>query len=60
MNPWLFGNHPMDPPPVPNGYTWSLPLLYLVWIISVTLLYIPCRWYAKRKAQGGSAWLSYL
>jgi hypothetical protein len=27
VNPWLFGNHPMMPPPVPNGYRWSLPLL---------------------------------
>ena len=24
VNPWLFGNHPMAPPPVPDGYTWSL------------------------------------
>ena len=30
VNPWLFGNHPVAPPPVPDGYTWSLPLLYLV------------------------------
>jgi len=27
VNPWLFANHPMLPPPVPPGYMWSLPLL---------------------------------
>ncbi len=60
VNPWLFGNHPMDPPPTPDGYIWSLPLLYLVWAIAVTLLYIPCRWYAEKKARGGSPLLGYL
>jgi uncharacterized membrane protein len=30
VNPWLFTNHPMSNPPPPDGYTWSLPLLYLV------------------------------
>ncbi len=33
IDPWLFGNHPMAPPPVPDGYRWSLPLLYLVFAI---------------------------
>ena len=28
VNPWVFANHPMLPPPVPPGYMWSLPLLY--------------------------------
>src|ERR687886_1361183 len=27
---WLFANHPMLPPPVPDGYMWSLGLLYIV------------------------------
>ena len=30
VDPWLVGNHPMMPPPVPIGYTWGLPLLYLI------------------------------
>jgi uncharacterized membrane protein len=47
---WLFANHPMWPPPVPEGYRWSLALLYLVFAIVVTLLYFPCRWYARLKA----------
>lgn len=60
VNPWLFTNHPMDPGPVPDGYRWSLPLLYLVFAIVVTALYFPCRWFASLKARRRSPWLSYL
>jgi hypothetical protein len=45
VNPWLFGNHPMMPPPVPDGYTWSLPLLYLASPSSSPVLYLPCAWF---------------
>src|SRR5262249_27870272 len=38
VNPWLFENHPLGPGPVPTGYMWSLPLLYLVWAIVVGAL----------------------
>ena len=51
VNPWLFGNHPMMPPPVPNGYRWSLPLLYLVFTIVVAILYVACRWFGQWKAR---------
>jgi uncharacterized membrane protein len=51
INPWLFGNHPMMPPPVPDGYTWGLPLLYLVWAVVVAILYVPCLWFARVKDQ---------
>ncbi|MBC7894513.1 MAG: DUF1624 domain-containing protein, partial [Cytophagaceae bacterium] len=57
---WLVGNYPMDPPPVPEGYPWSLPLLYLVTAFVVTLLYFACRWYARVKAGGTSRWLGML
>jgi uncharacterized membrane protein len=60
VDPWLFGNHPMDPGPAPAGYTWSLPLLYLVFVLCVAALYLPCRWYARLKAEKRSRWLSYL
>ncbi|HET9041350.1 MAG TPA: heparan-alpha-glucosaminide N-acetyltransferase domain-containing protein, partial [Gemmatimonadales bacterium] len=30
VSPWLFANHPMGNPPPPEGYAWSLGLLYLV------------------------------
>jgi len=51
VNPWLFTNHPMAPGNLPDGYMWSLGLLYLVWAIAVALLYIPSRWYAEFKAR---------
>jgi hypothetical protein len=60
VNPWLFGNHPMAPPPVPDGYMWSLGLLYLVFAVCVVVLYFPCRWYAEQRAARRSRWLSYL
>lgn len=60
VNPWLFTNHPMWPPEAPAGYIWSLPLLYLVWAIVVTALYVPCRWFARVRAEKRSRVLSYL
>ena len=60
ISPWLFGNHPMMPPPLPDGYQWGLPLLYLVVAIVVAVLYWPCRWFAERKAESNGGWLSYL
>jgi uncharacterized membrane protein len=60
VNPWLFGNHPMMPPPVPPGYRWSLPLLYLVFTLVVAILYVPCRWFAQLKARRQDAWLRFV
>jgi uncharacterized membrane protein len=60
VDPWLFGNHPMMPPPKPAGYDWSLPLLYLVFAIVIALLYVPCRWYAGVRARRPDNWLRYL
>jgi uncharacterized membrane protein len=60
VSPWLFANHPLMPGPAPAGYTWSLPLLYLVWAIVVAILHFPCRWYAALKARRKSPLLSYL
>jgi len=58
--PWLFENHPLLMSPVPAGYTYSLPLLYLVTAIAVVLLYFPCHWFARLKATRRDPWLSYL
>jgi hypothetical protein len=60
VNGWLFGNHPLAPPPVPAGYTWRLGLLYLVFALCVIALYFPCRWFAHVRATRQSSWLSYL
>jgi hypothetical protein len=60
VNPWLFANHPMGSPPAPEGYMWSLGLLYIVWAASVVLLYWACRWFAGVKARRTDWWIGYL
>jgi uncharacterized membrane protein len=57
---WLFASHPVAPPPPPDGYAWSLPLLYLVWAIAVVILYGACRWYADLKARRSDWWLKFV
>lgn len=57
---WLFMNHPVMVPPAPEGYVWSLGLLYVVTVIAVVLLYWPCRWFADLKRRSKAPWLSYL
>jgi hypothetical protein len=59
VSPWLFANHPMGNPPAPNGYAWSLPLLYLVWAVAILILWFPCRWFAGIKMKRKDWWLSY-
>ena len=55
---WLFGGLPIDARPA--GYGLGLPGVYLVWMIAVGLLYLPCRWFAEVKRRRGEGWLSYL
>ena len=45
---------------VPPASRWSLGLLYLVFVIVVTLLYLPCRWYARAKARHPQPWMRYI
>jgi uncharacterized membrane protein len=58
--PWLFANHPMGSPAPPDGYSWGLPNLYLVWCIVVALLYFASRWYADLKERRKAPWMAYL
>lgn len=58
--PWLFTNHPVRPGDVPEGYTWSLGLLYLVTAAVVFALYFVCRRFAEFKSRRKDPWLSYL
>ena len=60
VSPWLFTNHPMGNPRPPDGYVWSLPLLYLVWVVAIAILYFVCRWFADLKARRTDWWLRYL
>lgn len=38
----------------------SLGGVYLVWALTIVLLYLPCRWFAGLKARRKDWWLSYL
>ena len=60
VTPWLFGNHPMWPPQPPDGYRWSLWLLYAITLVAVAILYYACRWYAKEKAIRPKSWMKYI
>ena len=60
VTPWLFANHPVWPPQPPEGYRWSLGLLYFVTLIAVTMLYFACRWYGRVKATSPRAWMKYV
>jgi len=60
VSPWLFTNHPMGNPEPPDGYTWSLPLLYTVWAAAILLLYPACRWFVNVKARRQDWWLKYI
>jgi len=60
INSWLFADHPMGAPPPPEGYAWSLGLLYGVWAVSIVILYLASRWFAGVKARRADWWLRYL
>jgi uncharacterized membrane protein len=59
-DPWLFTNHPMGNPPPPDGYTWPLWLLYVVWAVVIAILYFASRWFGALKARRTEWWLKYL
>ena len=45
---------------VPEDHMWSLPVLYLVFVLVVAVLYVPCRWYAGVKTRSPQRWMRYL
>jgi uncharacterized membrane protein len=58
---WMFespsiGQFPITQPP---GWGYSLPVIYLVWIIVVVALYSLCRWFAELRQRRSDWWLSY-
>src|SRR5580698_558826 len=44
----------------PDDYGHGLPFIYLMWIITIAILYFPCCWFAALKARRKDWWLSYL
>jgi len=46
---------------IPEASRWTLPLLYLVFLIDVLILYLACRWYAGYKSNHPEKkWVKYL
>ena len=45
---------------IPGPQQWGLPLLYLVFTIDVTILYVACRWFANLKAGRPRWWMRYI
>ena len=45
----------------PVGYGHGLPFIYVMWILVVATLYLPCRWFMEFRARHRDwVWLSYL
>jgi uncharacterized membrane protein len=44
----------------PEGWTLSLPAIYVAWAVVLAVLYLPCRWFAGVKARHPGGWLAYL
>jgi uncharacterized membrane protein len=44
----------------PANFGYRLWVVYAVWILTVTMLYPLCRWFAKVKRERAAWWLSYL
>jgi hypothetical protein len=59
---WMFQSPSLNQFPVtrPPGWGYSLPVVYLAWIVVVVSLYPLCRRFAAIKQAQGSGWLSYL
>jgi hypothetical protein len=55
---WQFSPAVLDTPP--DGWSLSLPGIYVAWAVVLIVLYIPCRWFAAVKARNPGGWLSYL
>ena len=58
---WMFESPRLNDFPVtkPDGWGYSLPIVYLVWVLVVVALYPLCRWFAGLKQRRSDAWLSY-
>ena len=43
-----------------GNFGYGLPGVYLIWLLIVTILYFPCRWFMQVKQRCKDWWLSYL
>ncbi|MFC4211062.1 DUF1624 domain-containing protein [Pedobacter lithocola] len=44
----------------PNNFGFNLPIVYLIWILVVTVLYLPCKWFKNYKETHSQWWLKYV
>ncbi|WP_439557561.1 DUF1624 domain-containing protein [Dyadobacter sp.] len=44
----------------PDNFGYGLGWVYIVWILIVLALYIPCKWFGEYRARARKWWLSYL
>jgi len=58
FNPDWFATAPYTG--VPRMFRWSLPQLYLVYVIALVILYPMCKWYATVKFTKPKAWMRYI
>ncbi len=45
---------------IPPERQWSIGLLYVVWVSALAVLYVLCRWYARRKREQPAQWMAYV
>jgi uncharacterized membrane protein len=45
---------------IPDGYGHGLPFIYLMWFVTLVILYFPCAWFMGVKQRRKDWWLSYL
>jgi uncharacterized membrane protein len=59
--PIWYGTVIADHPHRPPGYGHGLIFVYAMWLLAVTILYVPCLWFMElRSRHRDRAWLSYL
>jgi uncharacterized membrane protein len=59
--PVLHGSVIADFATKPVGYGHGLPFIYVMWIMAVAILYLPCLWFMKLRSRHRDwTWLSYL
>lgn len=58
---WMFESNDLGSFPItaPPGWGYSLPVVYLVWLVVVLTLYPICRWFAGVRQRRSDPWLSY-
>lgn len=53
---WLFW---FPPDHAGEGHGYSLPVVFLVWLLTLAALYPACRWFAEAKRRRPGSWLRY-